>query len=103
MPRSINIYPFPFEHKLKEEKFEDYGSEETKYTYKDSCDLIAQLDENIKNFMRKNQEVQEKEKKIIIKGYKSEDDIKIMKKKMILNVKKNILMKMEKKLKNKLS
>ena len=40
---------------------DDY-SEEKKYTYKDSCDLIEQLEENIKSF-KKNNDVQENEKK----------------------------------------
>ena len=74
MPWSININPFPLEFTKKDKNIEDDDSEETKYTYKDSCDLIEQLEENIKNFRKKNKDVQEKEKRIIIKNYKSEGD-----------------------------
>ena len=74
MPWSININPFPLEFEKKDKNIEDDDSEETKITYKDSCDLIGQLEENIKNFRQKNKDVQEKEKRIIIKNYKSEGD-----------------------------
>ena len=68
MPYSFNVNPFPVEQQKKGEKNEDDGSEETKYSYKDSCDLINQLEENIKIFRVKNKDVQEKNKKIIIKN-----------------------------------
>ena len=74
MPWSININPFPLEFEKKDKNIEEDDSEETKYTYKDSCDLIEQLEENIKNFRQKNKDVQEKEKRIIIKNYKSEGE-----------------------------
>ena len=68
MPHSINVNPFPFEYQNKGENNEDDDSEETKYSYKDSCDLINQLEENIKVFRGKNKDAQEKDKKIIIKN-----------------------------------
>ena len=36
--------------------------------------MIQRIEENIKNFRQKNKDVQEKEKRIIIKNYKSEGD-----------------------------
>ena len=48
-----NIYLIQL--KCKGQNNEDDDSEETKYSYKDSCDLINQLEEKIKDFLRKKQ------------------------------------------------
>ena len=75
MPHSINVNLFPIQYQNKGENNEDDDSEETKYSYKDSCDLINQLEKNIKIFRIKNKDVQEKNKKIIIKNDgKNEED-----------------------------
>ena len=53
--------------KENKEVDESFESEETRYTIEDSCGLIAQLNEKIKEFRKENKQTKEKEKKIKIK------------------------------------
>ena len=53
--------------KENKEVDESFESEETRYTIEDSCGLIAQLNEKIKEFRKENKQTKEKEKKLKIK------------------------------------
>ena len=75
----VNIESFPLEKKLqkrnskpnerkneinkniKKDELEECNSEDTKITIKDSCHLLNELDENIKEFRKNNKNIYEKE------------------------------------------
>ena len=65
LPHKINIDPFPGEKKNKKEDDDDL-SLETQLTYKDTCDLLEDLNEKIYKLRKDNKDAFEKEKKIKI-------------------------------------
>ena len=59
LPNNIDIDPFPNEKKNKNEE-DDELSMETQFTYKDTCDLLKELDEKIHKLRIDNKETLEK-------------------------------------------
>ena len=76
LPKKIEIDFFPGQKKYinKDDKeIKDEISEETQCTYKDSINMLKNLDLNIKEFRKKNKSVIEKEKKIKINQINEND------------------------------
>ena len=76
LPNKIEIDFFPGQKKYinKDDKeIKDEISEETQCTYKDSINMLKNLDLNIKEFRQKNKSVIEKEKKIKINQINEND------------------------------
>ena len=67
MPEAIDLKLFPLE-KDKKNFDEDISSINIEFTIIDTCDLINDLDEKIKQFRIKNKLAIEKEKKMEIKN-----------------------------------
>ena len=67
LPIEIEIDPFPHEQKklrkgMENEIKEDENSEETQCTYKDSINLMKNLELDIKEFLKKNKSIIEKKR-----------------------------------------
>ena len=65
LPHKINIDPFPVETKNKKEEDDD-SSLETQLIFKDTCNLLEDLNEKIIKLRKDNKDALEKEKKIKI-------------------------------------
>ena len=62
LSNKINVDPFPSEKKNKNEGDDDL-SMETQITYKDTCDLLGELNKKIYKLRKDNKDALEKEKK----------------------------------------
>ena len=63
LSNKINVDPFPSEKKNKNEGDDDL-SMETQITYKDTCDLLGELNKKIYKLRKDNKDALEKEKKL---------------------------------------
>ena len=74
LPHKINIDPFPVETKNKKEEDDDL-SLETQLTFKDTCNLLEDLNEKIIKLRKDNKDALEKEKKIKIISSNEENQV----------------------------
>ena len=65
---SVNLRLFPLEKEKKNNGDEDIASIGTECSFKDTCELINDLEEKIKKFREENKYTKEEEKKIEIKN-----------------------------------